>query len=671
MRQSFPFRSALLGALLVCAASPLCARQSAAPTDPKPPATDVKPLETPAQIELLETRIRFETSGDYRKEVHLRARINSELGVRQFSQLKFDYDRAFQKVEFPLLRITHASGGTADILPSAITDNPNPAVAEAPAYQDVRVKSVRILGLAPSDILEYRVVTTVMRGAFAPGYFVTHDFADGTLVSQELFEIDLPAAKPMKPTTSPAASVYETETFGEGPAARLVYRWRREASSEPQGASLKTVSAAKNSAAAAASPLPQSDIAVTSLVWTDVPVALQKFFRNSNAPSPETKAKAEELTRSPMTPEEKLRALYDFVSKKTATVDLPLGATGYRLRDSAAILSSGYATSEEKAFVLSSMARAVGVPASPAFLLPSTRSQSSPAVPTDLTNVLVVARLAKGPVWLDPSVEVAPFAMVASSMRGKSALLLLPSSDTQLFEKVSNALPFAAMQRVNVDASLTAEGTLTAKVHYTLRGDNELLLRVAFHQSPREKWKEVAQLMSLSDGFRGKILSTSASDPYDTRHPFSVDYEITQPKFVDWSKKPVRIPALLPALGLPDAPGKPESGAPAAPIELGTPLNVDTKLTLRLPSGMSADSPTGTSVERDYAAFTSHYAAEGNVLFASRHINFIRREVPAARTVDYAAFLHAVQTDQAQLFTLGPSTPVASQTAASSPNPKP
>jgi hypothetical protein len=204
-----------------------------------------------------------------------------------------------------------------------------------------------------------------------------------------------------------------------------------------------------------------------------------------------------------------------------------------------------------------------------------------------------------------------------------------------------------------------------------MRGENELLLRVAFHQAAREKWKDVAQLMSLSDGFRGKIVSASASDPYDTRHPFSVDYEITQAKFVDWSKQPVRIPAMLPLLGLPDPPAKSPDGAAAGPIELGTPLNVDTKLTLRVPSNVSIEGPTGTLVERDYATFASHYAAEGSVIFASRHINFLMREVPASRAADYNAFLHAVQTDQAQLFTLERATGTPGNQAAANPSAKP
>jgi hypothetical protein len=189
-------------------------------------------------------------------------------------------------------------------------------------------------------------------------------------------------------------------------------------------------------------------------------------------------------------------------------------------------------------------------------------------------------------------------------------------------------------------------------VHYSLRGDNELLLRVAFHKAPKEKWKDLAQLLSLSDGFRGKVTSVTASDPSATREPFTLDYEITMPKFVDWSKKPVRIPALLPQLGLPDPPAKPATGAAVSPIELGTPLEVETHMTLHLPPGTSAQTPTGTSVQRDYATYASQYSAKGAAITASRHINFLLREVPAERAADYNAFLRAVQSDEAQDFIL-------------------
>ena len=103
-------------------------------------------------------------------------------------------------------------------------------------------------------------------------------------------------------------------------------------------------------------------------------------------------------------------------------------------------------------------------------------------------------------------------------------------------------------------ANLTDSGQLDARVKYVLRGENELLLRVAFHQTPKEKWNDVAGLLSLSDGFRGQVTKVEASDPKETKEPFTVEYQLTQLNFVDWAKKLVRIPALLPQIGLPDPP---------------------------------------------------------------------------------------------------------------------
>src|SRR5262249_1605184 len=158
-------------------------------------------------------------------------------------------------------------------------------------------------------------------------------------------------------------------------------------------------------------------------------------------------------------------------------------------------------------------------------------------------------------------------------------------------------LPFPSSQHVDIDATLAGDGTLHAKIKYMMRGDNELVLRMAFHQTPKERWNEVAGLLALADGVRGHIESVKASDPMETNDPFTVEYKITQPKFVDWSKKPVRIPALLPQIALPDAPGKSADGK----IELGTPLEVETQLTLKLPEGTAVQTPPGTSVARDYA----------------------------------------------------------------------
>ena len=699
-RSFLPFLRVLAGLALLAVALSF-SRAQEAPKKPaeKPNAKSSVPAEppNPAQIELLETSIRFEADGSSRKEVRARVKINSELGVRQFARLNFDYNRSFEQIEIPLVRITHTSGGIADILPSAISDQPNPAVVNAPAYHDVRVKSVRILGLQPHDLLEYRVITTVSHHPLAYHFSLDHSFDHTGVVSQEVFKVDLPASHaparpvvvkdeqmratlqsrlfevpsvwttqtPSMPKIMPHPSVStvdqgspglhlfvkapvaapSVEKSGKGEDARVLYTWRR---TRP----------AKESERSNESPTSEdmADIQFGSSPsgW-GLSHALYAALLLPDPLPEEVTGLARQLTQGAETPVEKTERIYDFVSRKTLTIDLPLGATGFRPRPLGEILSSKYAIPEDKFFLFKALAKASNLDASAVLIGPSKKIGALVVGLASFSHI--IACVTDGDSWLDPSLEVAPFRMLPASYHGSSALFIGPFSEawdrtSLVWTQIPKSLPFTSSQKVDVEASLDSDGNLKAKVKYTLRGDNELLLRVAFHQSPKEKWNDIAQLLSLSDGFRGQVSNVTASDPYATKEPFTVEYEISQPKFVDWAKKPVRIPALLPLVALPDPPAKPAAGSAASPIELGTPLDVETSATLHLPPGTTARTPTGTSVARDYATFSSRYTAQEDTITASRRVNFLLREIPAVRATDYNAFLHAVQNDQAQLFTL-------------------
>jgi hypothetical protein len=610
--------------------------------------------QNPAQFELLETKYRFEANGDSRKEVHARVHINSELGVRQFARLNFDYNRSFQSIDIPLVHIAHPTGGTADILPSAITDNPNPAVVNAPAYQDVRVKSVRILGLEPGDNLEYRVITTTTHHPLAPDFWLDHSFDRSGVVSQEIFELDLPASRKVQLHVAPEFpyEIFESENRTD---ARVAYRWTRA----PNSSNARTTEPSSSE--------PQV-VLTTYESWEQLATRLAKLFETPSPLPPAVHQRATAIVRAAdpraldsYKPGPAIEALYDFVSQKIRTVDLPLGSTGFMTRAPEEILSSGYGTQEDKFLLYAALASEVVTLPRAGFVSNAMPKETAGfARPAIFDHLLTQVGVPSVSWWVDLNLEVAPFDTVPPQFRAKRALMILPNSENVWGEIRNDA--GVGKQSVNVEATLATDGKLTAKVHYALRGDTELLLRVGFHQTPKDKWKELAQLLSLSDGFRGQVTSVTASDPYATREPFTVDYEITQPKFVDWSKKPVRIPALLPQLGLPDPPAKPAPGAATAPIELGTPLEVETKMTLRLPPGTDVAAPTGTSVQRDYATFASQYSIKGLTVTASRRINFLLRQVPADRAADYNAFLRAVLGDQAQDFTLDRETSLAPAT---------
>ncbi len=629
-------------------------------TQDKPTATPAPKI--PAQIEILETRIRFESNGASRKEVHALVKINDELGVRQFARLNFDFNRAFEQIEIPLVRVTHPRGGVVDVLPSAITDTPNPAVVNAPAYQDVRVKSVRILGLEPGDSLEYRVITTTTHHPLAPDIWLDHTFDRSGVVSHERFQLELPTSRNPEVRINPATPADSTEKSGQANAAHTVYQWDR---AKP-AATTKSQAGESDSAA-------EPDISISTQEWETLSIRLDErlsfdgqtledmaAYENKVIPpttravTPEIAGKAAQLTQGSDGNRAKLVALYDFVSQKIKTVDLPLGSTGFVTRPATAILASGYAIQEDKFVLFAALASAVKLGAEAALTGYCDRKGS--ARPLVFKRLLVSAYDGKKRYWIDPSLEVAPFGLIPPNS-GSCAFVLNRlfyslSSTGHEWEKLEATLPFPAKQRVTIDATLSSDGALSVRAKYMIRGENELLLRTAFHQTPRDKWDGVAQLLALSDGFRGKVGKASASDPYDTHDPFTVAYEITQPRFLDWSKKPLRIPAILPLLGLPDPPTKTAPGASPTPIDLGTPLDVEVSATIHLPAGTTAHIPTGTSVQRDFATYTSQYSAKDATLTATRHLNFILKEIPADRAADYNAFLRAVQNDESQVFTL-------------------
>jgi hypothetical protein len=637
-------RSAATGLLFLLAAA---AVQAQAPdTKPKPNEESAdkstktgKTFEKPSfpfHIQLLETNIRFEANGNSRKEVHTIVKLNDALGVREFARLTFDYNRSFQQVEIPMMRITHRNGGTSDVLPSAMTDVPNPAVEKYPAYQDVRVKAVRILGLQEGDTIEYRVTTTTTRAPMGPDFWLEHAFDRSGQVLKEIYQVDWPKTREVRLRTTP--EIVESSAQTAKDTERISHRW--EIDSSVWGKNGKTAGQQG------------FDVVLTTYQsWGELSSRLNDCVQIAFGTSiwPDAMRKIG-VPREPVN----ARALYGFVSSKIATVDLPFALSDCPFPAAAKTLSNGYGSPQDKATLLVALLaqRSSDKPSGSGWVHFYTNAESPEAElprPSLLSGVLVSYTKGKHTIFLDPGLEVAPYGMIPAELRGKKVIgMHADCKDSDCWKTILNELPFASVQKVDVEGSIDKDGKLKTKVKYTLRGDNELLLRVAFHKTTKDKWKDVAGLLALSDGFRGVVSNVTASDPMATKDPFTVEYELTQEKFVDWSKKPVRIPALLPQIGLPDTLAKTSKGN----IELGTPLDVETQMTLQLPAGTTVQTPAGTAVERDYATYSSKYALNGETLSATRHIHFLRREVAADRAVDYNAFAQAVQNDQSQYFVL-------------------
>ncbi len=255
---------------------------------------------------------------------------------------------------------------------------------------------------------------------------------------------------------------------------------------------------------------------------------------------------------------------------------------------------------------------------------------------------------------MDTTSEVAPFRLLAFSLRKKQALVIPPAEPTSSIpphlEETPADPPTPDTEFSEVDGKINDIGKLEAHVHYQFRGDEELLLRSIFRRVPQSNWQRVVENVNASLG--GEITHLKVSDPAATREPFTLSYDVAKVGFLDWSKKKVEILLPLVQFNLPDV----GDGSDTEPLVLGPKADYSYKIRLELPARYTARAPLAFSMKRDYAQYAAAYKLEGGVFTASRELNLRQDELPAARSADYESFRRAVSADLTQSLSLETAT---------------
>jgi tetratricopeptide (TPR) repeat protein len=593
----------------------------------KSPATAASSTPSPAApvtIELDSLKVRFENDGTGTRQIDVRVKAGTDEGVTELKTISFDYDSANEKVELRFLRVTKPNGSIVEAKPDALSDDLAPAAKDAPAFSELREAKVTVPAMAPGDTLSYEFVTSVVKPA-APGEFwFSHSFLSARPAVDEELEINMPAARTIHIQTAPEFPA-KISTAGD----RKIYSWKKW-NAPPRGS-------------ASAEPAQAPDVVLTTFANWD---ALAKWFaamEHGAAPATDDiTGKSKDLIADQKTDTDKIETLYEYVAKQIRLLRIPAEQAGFQIHDAAKVLSAGYGDELDKCALLATMLGADGFHADVALLPRADKFDPELPWPGAISQAVVMVAAGKDTFWMDPSPVTLPFQMLLPNARGKNALVA-SSNVPPHFELTPLDPPFPSTQDVEISGNVTSLGKLTARVRYVLRGDNEYALRAAFVRTPQSEWASVAQTMAALDGLHGTVVSVKPSDPTATRDPFSLDFVLVLPDFVDWSQPRVLVPLLLPVFGLPDAPAD-----SSKPVLLGTPLTVTAKLTLALPANDLPRVPVGATVKRGYAEYHSEYAAQEHAITAQRTLRFISRELPASSRADYQAFASAVQTDQDQ-----------------------
>jgi tetratricopeptide (TPR) repeat protein/transglutaminase-like putative cysteine protease len=590
-------------------------------------------------IEQVKTLFRFEKDGTGRKETIARVRVQSEAGVEQWGQVLVGYNSANERVEIPYVRVRKKDGTVVTAPADSVQDLTAPVEREAPVYTDYRQKHITVPGLRPGEVLEYDVAT-VIHTPLAPDQFWTeYDFDKNNIVLDEQLEVNVPRERAIKLKTKPG---FDPKITDEGD--RRIYRWT---SSHLEREDDKDKDKDKKKKK---KHRPDDDVPAVQLTtfasWEDIGRWYAGLDQPRRQPTPEIRAKAEELTKGMTTDMDKVEALYDYVAKNFRYVSLSLGLGRYQPHAAADVLHNQYGDCKDKHTLLSSLLEAEGMHASSVLINSSRKLDPDIPSPSQFDHVITLLPLGGQEVWMDTTTEVAPFRLLSFNIRKKQGLVI-PVNGVPHLEETPADTPMPNTQLQTIDGSINDLGKLNAKISYVVRGDTELLMRLIFRRVPNSQWQHLVENINSMSGLDGDITNLKVSDPAATREPFQFSYDIAKANFLDWSKKKSDLELPMAQFSLADA-DEDETGPDSEPIKFGPPGEFTYRVKLELPSKFVAHAPLPFSLKRDYGEYRASYKIDGSTFTAERVMVMRERELPATRTSDYLAFRRAVFSDLGQ-----------------------
>src|SRR5215469_18955674 len=238
-------------------------------------------------IEQMHSRYRFEADGTGRKETVARIRVQSEAGVQQWGQLQEGYSSANERVEIPYVRVLKEDGTVVKAGDDAVQDLSAPIEHEAPVYTDYRQKHITVPGLRPGEILEYDMVTVIHTPLAAGQFWAEYDFDKNNIDLDETLDVDVPSGRTLKLKCKPGMDPKITEANG-----RRIYHWASSHLEREDDDKAKDGKKKKKHR-----PDDRLDVQLTTFeTWEQIGRWYASLEKDRRAPSPDVRAKAQELT---------------------------------------------------------------------------------------------------------------------------------------------------------------------------------------------------------------------------------------------------------------------------------------------------------------------------------------------------------------------------------------
>jgi hypothetical protein len=329
---------------------------------------------------------------------------------------------------------------------------------------------------------------------------------------------------------------------------------------------------------------------------------------------------AERLTRGAVTPGEKLKAIYNFVSssipyKRYADE----GADGLQPRFAADVLASRDGDCKDHHALFAALLRAVGIRAFDVWITPKS-GVPLPNVPFpgQFQHGITLVEIGGEKIWVDTTPPLQPMGLLPD-MRGRQALVSEYRKSRLVVVPPHSPMP--DLLHVTVSGTLRANGGIATNKKVEARGWFEWMLRQAFSKGAAK----ARAIMPASGGIEGQrsVSEPSSSNPAELAVPFSATRSSWDTAFFEpgVNEKQVFV-RLVPFLAM--APG--ESAFELAQSTRGR-LDREESVELEIDPAFEVSLPAAVKADRRFGVYESSYEFSKGGLRLKRTLHINRPEV--------------------------------------------
>jgi len=509
--------------ILLLAALPTLAQQAQQAEDIKPVLAEIERAgglqehpDANALIIFEDQKVVFEESGEFTSVEHSLVKVLTDKGKQMFATRKIPYHRRYSTVKVLLARLIKKDGRVIPVTEEFMKDGTMEETQQMNILEEnFRRLSVTFPGLEVGDSLEMLVETNskpLIQGHYND--LILFQIVEPILRKEVV--IDGPAAKPLRSVVRDGRLDYSEEKKGE----RIIYRWQavNQPKIEQELGMVTIVDVALRV------------VASTFKDWKELSRYGDRLNVGKVDSNEALRSKVAELIRDCWTEEEKILAIFRYVSQKVRYMgsSMDLGAF-IEPHQATYTFEKQYGVCRDKSILMMAMLKEIGVKAYDALI--NLSRTTDPEIPIILFEHAICGVVMEDGriVYMDPTLELS--SSFGETYVGSRYLLLMDEQGKDLIE----VPPIPAEQSlgsIKGETTVLADGSIKGKVKISGKGFYDFVLRSIAKQVPPFQMPMVFQQLGQNLASTIKIENLKTTEFADLAKPYEITFDYKAKDYV-------------------------------------------------------------------------------------------------------------------------------------------